>query len=335
LAVEEQSMRILFIGGTGNISAAVSRLVVKRGHELSLLNRGTRDTPVEGARSIVADVARTREAAQAIAGRRWDVVVDWIAFTPQDIQRDISLFQDCAEQFVFISSATVYQKPPRSPVITESTPLANPFWDYAQNKIACEAALGAAYRDQGFPVTIVRPSHTYDTVIPTAIGGWEDYGIVQRIKRGMPIVVHGDGTSLWVLTHSEDFAAGFVGLLGEPRAIGHAFHITSEEVLTWNQVYAALGAAAGAEPRVVHIPSEFIAKVEPSLRGNLLGDKANSVIFDNSKIRAFVPDFRAVIPFREGIRRTLDWFEARPERMESRGGSDRVIEKLIAAYGHQ
>jgi nucleoside-diphosphate-sugar epimerase len=260
--------------------------------------------------------------------------VDWVAFQQADVERDLALFRGRTRQYVFISSATVYQKPPQSPWITESCPLANPFWDYARHKIACELRLNQAYREDGFPAVIVRPSHTYDSVLPLAIGGWQDFSIVARMRRGQPVVVHGDGTSLWTLTHAEDFAVGLAGLLGNAQAVGHSFHITSEEVLTWNQIYAAVAEAAGAEVRIVHMPSDFIAAREPSLAGTLLGDKAHSVLFDNTKIKSFVPGFRARIPFREGIRRTLAWFEASPDRMRSTGETDRLLDRLLAAFGH-
>ena len=323
-------MRILFVGGTGNISAAASRLLVRQGHELHLLTRGRREGSIPGARMLKADVS---DLAEALTADHWDAVVNWIAFQQADVERDIALFRGRTRQYVFISSATVYQKPPQSPFITESAPLGNPFWEYARHKIACELRLAQAYREEGFPAVIVRPSHTYDTVLPLSIGGWQDYSIVERMRRGQPVIVHGDGTSLWTLTHSEDFARGLVGLLGNGRAAGHSFHITSEEVLSWNQIYAAVGEAAGVEARIVHVPSDFIAAHEPSLAGTLLGDKAHSVLFDNTKIRSFVPGFQALIPFREGIRRTLAWFEASPERMKSDGESDRLLDRLLAAYG--
>ena len=327
-------MKVLFIGGTGNISSSVSRLCVERGHELYLLNRGQRGAPVAGATPLRADVTRPEAAAAALAGHRWDAVVDWIAFTVADVERDLALFRGRTGQYVFISSASAYQKPPLSPFVTESTPLANPFWQYSRDKIACEERLARAQREEGFPVTVVRPSHTYDTVIPVSIGGWTEYAVVDRMRRGQPVIIHGDGTSLWTLTHAEDFARGFVGLLGHPGAIGEAFHITSDEVLTWNQIYRELAAAAGAEARIVHIPSEFIAACEPALAGTLLGDKAHSVIFDNSKIRRFVPGFRAEIPFAAGIRRTLAWFAADPARQVVSPATDERIEAILHAYGH-
>jgi nucleoside-diphosphate-sugar epimerase len=326
-------MRILFIGGTGNISAAVSRLLVAQGHELTLLNRGGRGG-IPGAEGLTADISRPQETAAALGGRRWDAVVNWIAYTRADVERDIALFLGRTAQYVFISSATVYEKPPRDPLITESCPLGNPFWQYARDKIACELLLNEAFREKGFPATVVRPSHTYDTVLPLSVGGWEDFSIVPRMRRGGKVVIHGDGTSLWTMTHSEDFARGFVGLLGHPRAAGHAFHITSDEALSWNRIYAAVAEAAGVELKAVHVPSDFICRVEPSLTGNLLGDKAHCALFDNSKLRSFVPGFQAVIPFAQGIRRTIAWFEADPRRMKSDGETDRMLDRILAAYGH-
>lgn len=327
-------MRALFIGGTGNISTATSRLAVELGWELYLLNRGTRPVDIAGARSIIADINQPQQVAQAISDLSFDVVVNWIAFKPEDVQRDIELFAARTQQYIFISSASVYQKPPTHPVITESTPLANPYWEYSRLKIACENLLMDAYRATGFPVTIVRPSHTYDTVIPMAIGCWADYTVVDRMKRGLPVVVPGDGTSLWTITHSEDFATGFVGLMAHGQSIGHAFHITSDELLTWNQIYQALGRAAGVEPKLVHVASEKIAEIAQSLgnlglRGSLLGDKANSVIFDNTKIKTFVPNFRATIRFEQGIRRTLAWFEADPSRMKIVDKNNELIEAIL------
>jgi nucleoside-diphosphate-sugar epimerase len=326
-------MRILFIGGTGNISASVSRLLVERGHELHLLTRGTRGASIPGARMLKADIHDPTAVGSLTAGTAWDAVVNWVAFQQADVERDISLFRGRTRQYVFISSASVYQKPPQSPFITESSPLGNPFWEYARHKIACELRLNQAFREEGFPAVIVRPSHTYDTVLPLAIGGWQDYSIIERLRRGQPVVVHGDGSSLWTLTHAEDFAKGLAGLLGNGQAAGHSFHITSDEVLSWNQIYAAVAEAAGVEARILHIPSEFIAAREPSLAGTLLGDKTHSVLFDNTKIKTFVPGYRALIPFREGIRRTLAWFEAAPERRKSTGETDRLLDRLIAAYG--
>jgi len=250
----------------------------------------------------------------------FDVVVDWIAYSPDDIERDLRLFSGRTGQFVFISSASCYQKPLLNPIVTESTPLRNPFWNYSRQKIACEDRLLRAYRDDAFPVTIVRPSHTYDKGLPSSFGG--GFTMIDRMRRGLPIIVHGDGTSLWTLTHSEDYA------------IGHAFHITSDEALTWDQIHRTVAAAAGVEARLVHIPSEFLARMEPNLEGSLIGDKATSVIFDNSKIKRYVPGYQAAIPFREGARRALAWIEADPSRMKVDPAANETIERILAAYGH-
>jgi nucleoside-diphosphate-sugar epimerase len=325
-------VKVLFIGGTGNISTSVSLMCVERDIDLHLLTRGTRDVQIPGATVIRGDINRPGEFQSLIKPVHWDAVVDWIAFTTEDIERDIRLFQGRTDQFIFISSASVYQKPPVHPVITECTPLYNPFWEYSRNKIACEERLNRAYRDTGFPITIVRPSHTYDTVIPLAIGAWTEYTAIDRIKRGKELIVHGDGTSLWTVTHAEDFATGFIGLLGHPQAIGEAFHITSDESLTWNQIYQTVAAAVGCQPNLVHIPSDFIAGCDESFRGGLLGDKANSVIFDNSKIKRMVPGFRATIPFHIGIRRTLAWFEADPARQIIRQETNDLMDRILATY---
>jgi nucleoside-diphosphate-sugar epimerase len=325
-------VKILFIGGTGNISTSVSRLCVQRGIDLHLLTRGIRRVELPGTTAMRADIHQPDQINAILAGTHWDVVVDWIAYTPEEIERDITLFRGKTGQFVFISSASAYQKPPVHPVITESTPLCNPFWEYSRNKIACEERLNRAYRDEGFPITIVRPSLTYDTVIPLDIGGWTEYTVIDRMKRGLPNIVHGDGTSLWTMTHAEDFARGFTGLMGHPQSIGESFQITSDESLTWNQIYRSVAHAVGCEPRLVHIPSDFIVACEPSLQGTLLGDKSHSVIFDNSKIKRIVPDFKAIIPFHIGIERTISWFEADRTRQIVRRESHDMIEKILKAY---
>lgn len=330
-------MKILFIGGTGNISTATSRLCSAKGMDLFLLNRGATPVSIPGAKNITADIKNRDECRAKLKDHDWDAVVNWIAYTSDDIERDIRLFSGKTKQYIFISSASVYQKPIAHPVITESTPLANPFWPYAQNKIACEESLLRHYRETGFPVTIVRPSLTYQHVIPVAIGSWRDYTIVDRMKKGRKIIVHGDGTSLWTITHSEDFACGFVGLIGHQQAMGHAFHITSDELLTWNQIYQALAEAAGAEANIVHIPSDFIVKFakklnQDSVTGNLWGDKTESVIFDNTKIKTFVPGFTAVIPFKEGIKRTLEWYQEKPSRMTILEDKNAFLDTVITAY---
>jgi len=327
-------MKALFIGGSGFISTSVSRLAVAKGMELFWLNRGQRQVSVPGVTVINADVHVAEQARQALGDHVFDVVVDWIAYTTEDIERDLALFRGRVKQFIFISSASAYQKPPSHPIITESAPLYNPVWPYSQNKIACELRLLQAYRDEVFPVTIVRPSLTYgDRNFPIAIGGWDSYTLIDRIKTGRPIIVHGDGSSLWVNTHADDFAKGFVGLLGNEQAIGNAFHITSDEVLTWNQIYEIIADAAGAPPKLVHIATDFIERVAPETGRGLRGDKAWSVIFDNTKIKTFVPGFQATIPFREGIRRTLAWFEADPARRRIDANVNAEMDRILAAYG--
>jgi nucleoside-diphosphate-sugar epimerase len=328
----DYGMRVLFIGGTGFISTAVSQMAVERGIDLYHLNRGTRSASPPGVHSLIADIHQPESVQAALDGTQFDVVVDWIAYKPEDIERDLALFRGRTKQFIFISSASAYQKPPSFHIITESTPLYNPYWEYSRNKIACEERLMQAYRQEGFPVTIVRPSLTYDSNLPIAVGGWGCYTLADRLKKGLPVIVHGDGSSLWVVTHSEDFARGFLGLVGNWQALGHAFHITTDEVLTWNQIYETIGDALGVEAHIVHISSEFIASVVPHFTGSLIGDKAWSVVFDNSKIKMFVPDYQAVIPFREGIRRTLAWFDADEKRKRIDENVNQEMERILAAY---
>jgi len=324
-------VKVLFIGGTGNISTASSCLAIERGVELWHLNRGSSGHPIQGVNTITCDIHDHAAAAEQLAGHQWDCVVNWVAFTPDDIERDIVLFAGRTEQYIFISSASCYDTSIASPVITEETPLANPFWDYSRNKIACEMRLRDACTSHGFPATIVRPSHTYSTVIPIAVGGWTEYTAVARMKKGLPIVVHGDGTSLWVLTHAEDFAIGLVGLLGSSESIGEAFHITSDEVLTWNHIYRQLGEAVGVEPKLVHVTSDRICRLSPGYTGSLLGDKSNSVIFDNSKIRKLVPEFQCTTTFAEGIKTTLEWFEADHSRQIVDPETNHLMNTLIMA----
>ena len=328
-------MKILFIGGTGIISTACTALALERGFDLTLLTRGKRGAAVpHGTRVLTGDV-NSPEIAARLSHEKFDVVVDWIAFTPEDIARDIKLFRGRTRQFIFISSASVYQKPPSHYLITESTPLANPHWDYSRNKIACEERLMQAYRDEFFPVTIVRPSLTYgETLVPLVMNSWAEmsYTAVDRMLRNKEVIVPGDGTSLWVITHNTDFAKGLVGLFGNAQAIGHAFHITSDEVLTWDQIYNIVGAAAGVEPKIVHIPSDFIVACLPDKEGSLLGDKSLSVVFDNTKIKRFVPGYCATTSFAGGIRRSLAWFDADPSRKRIDHEANAVFDKLIAAY---
>ena len=326
-------MKVLFIGGSGNISTAVSRLAIARGIDLTLLTRGKTSADIPGVRWLSADFHDLTQTQNILGNETFDVVVDWIAYTPEDVERDLTLFSGKTGQFVFISSASAYQKPPSSVIIRESTPLHNPYWDYSQAKIVCEERLMQAYREQGFPLTIVRPSHTYDKFFPFSIGEWDKFTIVERMRKGLPVIVHGDGTSLWAVTHADDFALGFLGLLGHPHALGQAFHITSDERLTWNDIYRAIGAAAGVEPNLVHIASDFIVKVAPNYRGTLIGDKSWSVIFDNSKIKNYVPEFQAVIPFHQGIRRTVARFDADPQLRQVKPEDHAEIERILHAYG--
>ena len=325
-------MRVLFIGGTGFISTAVSRLVVERGIELTLLNRGKTAAVAAGVEQVIADIHQPVSVRAALGDQQFDVVVNWIAYTAADIERDLELFRGRTKQYIFISSASAYQKPATFYRISESTPLYNPFWQYSRDKIACEDRLMQAYREEGFPITIVRPSLTYEPNFPIALGGWGCYTLAHRLLNGKPIIVHGDGTSLWVVTHAEDFGRGFIGLLGNDQAIGHAFHITSDEVLTWNQIYQTIADGLGVEAKIVHIASDFIAQVAPDLAGGLLGDKSWSAVFDNSKIKAFVPGFEAVIPFRTGIRRTLAWFAADPKRQRVDDAVNNQLDQILAAY---
>lgn len=326
-------MKVLYIGGTGNISTASSKKAVNDGIDLYLLNRGTSGVTIPDANVLVADIYNVDQTNDVLKNHEWDVVVNWIAFTPEHIANDIHFFSGKTKQYIFISTASAYQKPPTFPIISESTPLYNPFWEYSRNKIACEDALMKAYREKDFPVTIVRPSHTYDTVIPVTIGGWTEYTVVDRMKKGQQVIIQGDGTSLWTVTHSEDFAKGFNGLLGNHRAIGHDFHITSDEWLTWNQIYQCVADAADAELNAVHIATDFIDKVAPGEKDGLWGDKAHCGIFDNSKIKNFVPEFKATIPFSEGIKRTIEWFETDPDRKVVRPETNAMMDKILNAYG--
>jgi nucleoside-diphosphate-sugar epimerase len=326
-------MKILFIGGTGVISSACAELALARGFELTLLNRGNRPA-CPGARQIKADISDAAATAAALGNEKWDAVVDYIAFTPIELEQRITLFRGRTAQFIFISTASAYQKPPASFPITESTPLVNPFWDYSRNKIACEERLLRALREENFPATIIRPSLTYDqTRIAVPVNSPKNFTIVDRLRRGQPVIVHGDGTSLWTMTHNTDFAKGLVGLLGHQGAIGQTFHITSDEALTWNQIYEAVAEAAGApKPKLVHIASDFIIACLPELAGALHGDKAHSAVFDNSKIKHFVPSFVATTRFRDGIARSVKWFDADPARQAIDAGANSAWDKLIAAY---
>ena len=323
-------LKVLFIGGSGTISSASTRLAVERGVELTLLNRctGRREVPA-GAEQLVADIREPGSVREALGGREFDAVVDWVAFTPDHVRTDLELFEGRTGQYVFISSASAYQTPPSRLPIRESTPLRNPHWKYSQDKIACEELLVAAYRERGFPATIIRPSHTYDRTSVPFNGGWT---VVERMRQGKEIVVHGDGTSLWTLTHHEDFARGFVPLLGNSRTLGEAFHITSDDVLTWDQIAHILGRAAGVEPRIVHVTSDAIAAADADWGASLLGDKTHSAVFDNSKLRSVVPDFVARIPYEQGARETVAWYDADAARKTVDPRMDQLMDELVARF---
>ena len=321
-------MRVLFIGGTGTISAACAELAVAQGIDLWLLNRGQRDNVVAGAQVITADVRDPAALQAAVAGRTFDVVVDFIAYTAAHIENDIAMFRGRCAQFIFISSASAYRKPPTRWPIDESCVLDNPFWQYSRDKIACEERLVRAFRDERFPITIVRPSHTYDRTLLPIFGGWT---VVERMRRGAPVVVHGDGTSLWTLTHARDFAVGLVGLLGNQRAIGEAVHITSDDVLTWNHIHTIIAQAAGAPaPRLVHAPAEIIARCDSRWGDSMLGDKSHCLVFDNRKIRSLVPQFNAPTPYSHGAAEVIAWYDADAARRRIDPAVDGVIDRLVA-----
>ena len=326
-------MRVLFLGGTGNISIAATRLLAERGVDLTVLNRGQSEVVLpDGVRRIRADVRDRASVADAVRGEEFDVVVDWVAFVPEHVELDIELFGGGISQYVFISSATVYRKPSPFFPLVEEAPLGNPDWKYARDKIACEERLRREHEENGFPATIVRPSHTYgESWIPTALAG-QDYTVVDRMLRGKNVIVHDDGESLWTMTHNTDFARAFAGILGNADAVGESFHITSDEALTWNRITETVAAVAGLEPRIVHIPSDFIAAIDPELGEGLLGDKAHSLVFDNTKIKRFVPGFEAVVPFAEGIARSLAWFDADPARKVVDEGRNALLDRIVAAY---
>jgi nucleoside-diphosphate-sugar epimerase len=325
------ALKVLFIGGSGIISSACSELAVERGIDLFVLNRGSsRDRPLPaGATVLRGDIRDPGSVREALGAREFDAVVDWVAYTPQHVQADIDMFRGRTGQYVFISSASAYQTPPARVPVVESTPLRNPYWRYSRDKIACEDLLVSAYREDGFPATIVRPSHTYDRTSIPLHGGWTTLG---RMRQGREIVVHGDGTSLWTLTHHVDFAAGFVPLLGHPRTVGDVFHITSDDVLTWNQIADTFAAALGAEARIVHVPSAVIAAADPDWGAGLLGDKAHSMVFDNSKLRGVVPDYVAKIPFEQGAREIVAWYDEDPARQRHDDALDALLDTLVDRY---
>jgi nucleoside-diphosphate-sugar epimerase len=323
-------MKVLFVGGTGIISSACSRRALEQGIELYLLNRGqsVRAAPT-GAKVLRGDARDPASARAALGNLSFDAVADFIAFTPDHIEADLALFRGRTRQYVFISSASAYQTPPASLPVTESTILDNPFWEYSRNKIACEERLVRAYREEKYPITIVRPSHTYDCTLLPMDGGWTT---VDRMRRGQPVIVHGDGTSLWTLTHHADFARGFVGLLGNSHAIGEAVHITSDEWLTWNQIFEIVARAAGTQARIVHVPSDVIAAFDPKWGPGLLGDKSHSMVFDNRKIKRLVPAFVCHIPFSRGAEEILAWYDAEPARRKVNEEFNRTCDRILAAW---
>lgn len=332
-------MKVLFIGGTGTISTAISKKLLQEGHDLYLLNRGNRNKELpKGAHSLIADINDEAKVAAMIEGMNFDVVCDFIGFVPSQLERDYRLFAGKTKQFMYISSASAYQKPIANYVINEGTPLANPYWEYSRNKIACEEFLMKMYRENGFPVTIVRPSHTYDErSIPLGVHGDKgSYSVIKRMLEGKPVIVHGDGTTLWTMTHNSDFAKGFVGLMGNTHAIGEVFQITSDESLTWNQIYQAVADALGVEYKPYYVSSKFLHEAGPyDFEGGLIGDKANTVVFDNSKLKRAVPDFQATVRFDRGVKMVVDYVLSHPEYQiedpEFDAWCDKVIDALETA----
>lgn len=324
------AQKVLFIGGTGVISSACSALAVEREIDLFIFTRGDSLRPApEGAILIRGDINRPGDIDQVLDQHSFDTVVNWIVYEPDEVKRDIQTFAGKVGQYIFISSASAYQKPVQKLPITEETPLENPFWAYSRGKIACEELLFQACETGKFPATIVRPSHTYDKTLLPLRGG---YTTLDRIIREKPVIIHGDGTSLWVLTHHRDFATGFVGLLGNQQAIGEAFQITSDEIITWNKIYQVIAEAVGKTLHPVHIPSDIIAKYDPEWGDSLLGDKAHSVVFDNSKIKSLVPDFNPVIPYQEGCKETVNWYLEHPEVQIVNQNLTEIMDRLISRY---
>ena len=323
------NLRALIIGGNGIISSSVSRLAVTRGFDVTLVNRGTSTMrpPIDGVRSLIGDASDAASIAAAIGNEEFDVVANFRSFLPEQVRGDIRLFAGRTAQYMYISSASAYQKPVAHLPITESTPLKNPFWQYSRDKIASEDALVEAYRASNFPATIVRPSHTYDETLIPIEGGWT---MLDRMRRGLPVLVHGDGTSLWTLTHARDFAVGFVGLMGNPVAVGDTFQITSDFVYPWDAIYRMLGSALGVEPNLVHVASETIAAALPDWGPGIIGDKSHSVIFDNSKLRAVVPDFNPTTTFAQGAREIVAWYDADESRRSVDVGLNATLDAVIS-----
>ena len=330
-------MKILLIGGTGIISTAISKLLIENGDELYLLNRGNRNDVIpKGAIPLIADINDEQKVSVLIKDLTFDAVADFIAFVPAHLERDYRLFKDKTKQFLFISSASAYQKPLSDYRVTEGTPLANPYWEYSRNKIACEEYLMRLYREEGFPITIVRPSHTYgENYVPLGVhgrkGSWQN---VKRMLDGKPVIIHGDGTSLWTMTHNSDFAKGFAGLLGNIHAMGEALHITSDETLTWNKVYESIARALGIKLNAIHVSSEFLTACSNyDFLGSLIGDKANSAVFDNTKLKRLVPDFVATKRFDTGIKETIDYVLSHKECQIIDEEFDLWCDKVVKVVG--
>lgn len=328
-------MKILFVGGTGTISMAITRLLAKQGHDLTLLNRGNRNSDLpENVKIIEADISNEEETAKKLEGMTFDCVGEFIGFVPSQLERDFRLFNGKTKQFIYISSASAYQKPPKGYKITEQTPLENPYWQYSRDKKACEEFLMEKYRNDGFPVTIVRPSHTYDErSVPLGVhgdnGSWQ---VVKRIMEGKRVIIHGDGTSLWTITNNSDFAKAYVGLIGNPKAIGETFHITTDEAVTWNQIYNAIADALGVELKPYYVSSQTLVDMSNyDFLGSLIGDKSNSVEFDNSKVKSLVPDFKAEITAEEGIKMTVKNVLAHPEFQKEDKKFDEWCDRIIEA----
>lgn len=327
-------MKILLIGGTGRISLAITNLLLTQGHELYLVNRGNHNQDLKegNVTFLTCDINDEAKMRILLKDMTFDVVADFIAFTPKDLERDYRLFKDKTKQFIFISSASAYHKPPTDYLITEGTTLSNPYWQYSRDKIACEDYLMKLYREEAFPVTIVRPSHTYDhQSIPLGVhgnkGSWQ---VAKRMLEGKAVIIHGDGTSLWTMTHTHDFAKGFIGLLGNIHAIGESIHITSDESLTWNQIYHAIADALGVTLNPFYVSSTFLAACKPyNFEGGLIGDKANSVVFDNSKLKRLVPEFQATIRFDQGIKQTIDYILSHPDHQTEDPEFDNWCDRII------
>jgi nucleoside-diphosphate-sugar epimerase len=325
-------MKILFLGGTGNISADCAALLHQRGHEILVLSRGKTAVP-PGYRAVQADRKDAAAMRTALKGLQPEAVVNFLGYDLPDVQVDYDLFNGVVRQYVFISSTVVYAKPPPRLPVTEDTPLGNPYWDYAEKKLACEGWLQERRQEAGFPVTVVRPSHTYSKRwIPNPVSSGS-YTFAARLEQGKPVFVHDQGESPWTLTTTTDFAVGLAGLIGKPEAIGEAFHITSDEALTWNQIYAEIASALGVKsPQIVKVPTDFICQVAPQLAGTLKGDKAHPAVFDNSKIKRFVPEFRCRTPFRIGVRESVRWLREHPDQQNLKPELDELIEKVTAAW---